>query len=152
MDHPAPKSHMPQLSPFVLTAPWRSVLFSRQAGQYVKAENSRWGRYRMDMFEAEDADNFLIQAARELTARRGSAFVDPLIERRIRDAFGRWSKRIGKRRKAAFEAYMLTDDPDAIKAGYAYADMEYVNLRNKRSKAKLDEIVAKAVERARKSA
>jgi hypothetical protein len=68
---------------------------------------------------------------------------EEILQLRVEDAFGRWHKRIGVRRRAAYEAMLLADDPTAMRAAYDYASTEYQNLSDRRIVRKLERKVTK---------
>jgi hypothetical protein len=135
--------HRLQVSPFVFTFPWRLIYLHRRVRQFVQL-----GNLKHRVWATVDDDITLIVCAQKLFEGHPEE-LNRVLELRLQDAFGHHWKRIGKRRRAAFEAYMLTGDRALIAKGYEYADEQMLHKRVASQKRRLNKIVAERVAIAR---
>jgi hypothetical protein len=147
-------SNMPKIRPFMITYPWRNSYWGGEAIRQVERLGAGWAETDVGRLLRASWTGFTLSMQHRLT--RVPAIGDKLMQLRVQDAFGSWENRIGKRRRAAFEAMLLADDFEAMDAAYAYADTEYVRMRDNRmlkkyahKKEKLEALTVKLCRRAR---
>jgi len=130
---------MPAVRPYWVTYPWSLNFMANRAIRALEVVNIP----QMSTFSLgavlEHSPHVLLELLRRYHGENLLHLETALIQLRVEDAFGRWWKRIGVDRRAAFEAMILADDPDAMRAAYDYAAIEYQNLRDRHIVRKLEQ-------------
>lgn len=133
--------NMPAVRPYWITHPWSLIFLGNCAIREVEhlafADAMRTTSFNLDAV-LENNPHLLLELLRKHFDKAFPRLEAEIMQLRVEDAFGRWWKRIGKHRRAAFEAMILADDPEAMRAAYEYANVEYRNLRDRRIVRKLE--------------